>query len=629
MTYSIIGILAAVILLINNRDVLWSKDDYAGTPTYKAYRYLLYGILAYYITDMSWGILADHKLITLVYTDTVIHFLAMATAVMLWTRYVIVYLGNKKGFGKFLYYAGSLFLGFEVIIVIINFFAPILFWFDADGEYHAGVARYITLALQITLFLLTSFYTLINASKTGGTDRRRHLTIGLFGIAITIFITVQLFYPLLPFYAMGYMLGTCLLHSFVVEDEKDEYREALKTALHTAEEASKAKSAFLSSMSHEIRTPMNAIIGVNNIALNDPTTNDRTKEYLEKIGTSAQHLLAIINDILDMSRIESGKLALKEDIFSMTDEINQVNTIISGQCNDKSLNYQYRTGGDIGGCYIGDAMKLKQVLINILGNAVKFTPEGGSISFEIDILSENDRSKTLRFRISDTGIGISSEYLPHIYDAFSQEDTASTSKYGSTGLGMPITKRIVEMMNGQIDVESEKGKGTTFTLTLTFDRSDENAAAHTASGAPTTDPGASDSSLSGKRVLLAEDISINAEIMVTILGMKGIETDVAENGRIATELFTSHEAGYYMAIFMDMRMPEVDGLEATARIRNSGHPDAATIPIIALTANAFEEDVQKSREAGMNEHLSKPVEPELIFSTLEKYANKGNGEVLQ
>ena len=619
MTYSIIGILATVVLLINNRDVLWKKTDYINAPTYKAYRHLLYGILSYLITDMLWGLLEAQHLITLVYIDTVIHFIAMATAVMLWTRYVIVYLGKKKGFGKILSYSGNLFLCFEVIIVIINSFTPILFSFDENGAYHAGVARYITLAIQIILFLLTSLYTLINASKTSGTDRRRHLTIGLFGSAITIFISIQLFYPLLPYYAIGYLLGTCLLHSFVVEDEKDEYREALKTALHTAEEASKAKSSFLSNMSHEIRTPMNAIIGINNIALNDPTTNDKTKDYLHKIGTSAEHLLEIINDILDMSRIESGKFTLKDETFLLSKEINQVNTIINGQCSEKDLKYSFIESGDISGYYIGDAMKLKQVLINILGNSVKFTPEGGSISFKIEEISDNDSSKTFRFIISDTGIGISSEFLPHIYDAFSQEDNASTGKYGSTGLGMPITKKIVEMMNGKIEVESEKGKGTTFTLTIAFDKSDKNSLTAASFGNSSSNSETEDSVLKGKRVLLAEDISINAEIMVSILETNGIEADVAENGRIATELFESHEAGYYLAVFMDMKMPEVDGLEATRMIRSSNHPDASSIPIIALTANAFDEDVQKSREAGMNDHLSKPVEPDLIFSTLKKY----------
>ena len=618
MTYSIIGILATVVLIINNRDVLWGKAESNNALTNKAYRYLLYGILGYLITDMLWGILESHRLIAILYIDTVIHFIAMATAVMLWTRYVIAYLGNKKGFGKFLYYSGALFMCFEIVVVTVNFFIPILFSFDSEGTYAAGIARYITLGIQIALFLLTSFYTLAITAKTQGKDKRRHLTIGLFGIAMTLFIFVQLFYPLLPFYAMGYLLGTCLLHSFVVEDEKDEYREALKKALRKAEEASKAKTAFLSNMSHEIRTPLNAIIGLNTIAKADPSSSDRIKEYHTKIGASAKHLLEIINDILDMSRIESGKLTLKENSFQLANEIDQVNTIIGGQCKENGLIYECSLGDTARGCYMGDAMKLKQVLINILGNSVKFTPEGGKVRLEIEAISENDTSKTLRFTASDTGIGMSSDYLPHIYDAFSQE-SSSSGKYSSTGLGMPITKNIVELMDGHIEVESEKGKGTTFIVTITFDRSGESAPSDDSAEIVKSSSDTSSQSAEGKRVLLAEDIMVNAEIMVTILEMKGIKTDVAENGRIAVELFTSHEPGYYSAIFMDMMMPELNGLEATKKIRNSGRDDAAAIPIIALTANAFDDDIQKSLEAGLNDHLSKPIDMDMLNRILDKY----------
>ena len=619
MTYSIIGILATLVLLINNRDVLWGKDDYSKASTYRAYCHLLYGILAYLVTDMLWGILESHKLITTVYIDTVIHFMAMVTAVMLWTRYVVVYLGNKKVVDKLLSYTGLLFVCFEIIVIIINFFTPILFEFDSEGKYRAGFARYITLSIQIALFLFTSLYTLISTSKTNGTDKRRNLTIGLFGIAMTLFICIQLFYPMLPFYSMGYMLGTCVLHSFVVEDEKDEYREALKNALRTAEEASNAKTVFLSNMSHEIRTPLNAIIGLNSLAMTDPSANEKMKEYHEKIETSAKHLLEIINDILDMSRIESGKMALNLDSFLMSKEVGQINTIIDGQCKEKGLTYDFIMSENTDGYYIGDAIKLKQILINILGNAVKFTPEGGNVKLQIKTISENEASNTIKFIISDTGIGMSSEYLPHIYDSFSQENMSPTGKFGSTGLGMPITKNIVELMNGQIDVESEKDKGTTFTLVITFDKSTNQDESVPSSENTHTNNDATAKSYAGKRILLAEDIMVNAEIMIAILEMKGIETDVAENGNIAVELFNSHEAGYYSAIFMDMMMPELDGLEATRQIRNSGHEDATTIPIIALTANAFDEDIRKSHEAGLNDHLSKPIDMEKLNKALEKY----------
>ena len=766
MTYSIIGILATILLLITNRDLLAIRKKTELSGTEKDYRMFLFGILAYLITDMLWGILEANRLTAVLYADTAVHFVAMAAAVMLWTRYVVSYLGKKNAFGKFLFHAGWCFLCFEVVNVAVNFFRPVLFWFDENGVYYAGTARYVTLAIQILLFVLTSVYTLVITAKSEGSVRRRHMTIGLFGIAMAVCIAVQVFYPLLPFYAMGYLLGTCLLHTYVTEDEKEEYRreleeaverekiqkeelkesrEALRDALVTAEHANRAKTAFLSNMSHEIRTPMNAIIGLNNIAMNDPSASDKVKGYLSKIGTSAQHLLGIINDILDMSRIESGRMTIKQEEFSFSRFLEQINTMVSGQCNDKGLAYDCRIQGNIDDYYIGDAMKLKQVLINILGNAVKFTPAGGSVRFDIEEGTRLNKKATLRFVIRDTGIGMSREYLPHIFDAFSQEDPSSTNRYGSTGLGMPITKSIVELMNGHIEVESEKGRGSVFTVTVTLGESDHKRAAegddalipHEMSvlvidddrialehaeivlgqigiGCELAESGwegvdkvrirhgrredydlilvdwrmpemdgietvrqirsivgteaqiiiltsfnwdeiadeakaagvdsfvakplfagnvmdefreaflrknekleKKTADLKGKRVLLAEDMSVNAEIMMMVLSMREMETDLAENGRIAVEMFANHEPGYYDAILMDMRMPEMDGLDATKAIRAMDRPDAKTVPIIALTANAFDEDVQRSMQAGLNAHLSKPVEPDTLFETLE------------
>ncbi|MBP5163013.1 MAG: response regulator [Spirochaetales bacterium] len=520
---------------------------------------------------------------------------------------------------------------------------------------------------------------------------------------------------------------------------------ALKEALSAAEAANKAKTVFLSNMSHEIRTPMNAIIGLDNIALNDKSISEQTRDHLEKIGVSAHHLLSIINDILDMSRIESGRMVVKHEEFSLPKTLEQVNTIINGQCRDKGLNYECRASGKMDEYFIGDDMKLRQVLINILGNAVKFTPAGGTISFDIDELVRIDDKATLKFIIRDTGIGISKEFMPHIFDAFSQEDSSSTNRYGSTGMGMPITKSIVELMNGKIEVESEKGKGTTFTVTITLTRThhkvqgedeidikphemsvlviddDRIACEHAEivlgqvgircetvlSGKEAIDmvsmrharrddydlilvdwkmpdmdgiettrqiraivgdgtpiiiltsyswddiideaKGAGvdtfvakplfagnvleqfreafkrkneklvrrTADLVGRRILLAEDVVVNAEIMIMVLGMREMVVDHAENGKIAVDMFKSHEIGYYSAILMDMRMPEMDGLTATETIRGLDRPDAKTIPIIALTANAFDEDVQRSMQAGMNAHLSKPVEPAILFETLE------------
>ena len=521
-------------------------------------------------------------------------------------------------------------------------------------------------------------------------------------------------------------------------------QQALSEALAATEQASKAKTAFLSNMSHEIRTPMNAIIGLNNIAMNEPDVPEKVRGYLTKTGESAQHLLGIINDILDMSRIESGRMIVKRDEFSFAKNLEQVNTIISGQCAEKGLKYDCRMIGKIDDYYIGDGVKLRQVMINILSNAVKFTPEGGTVTFLIEEGPRYNRNATLKMTFTDTGIGMSKEFLPHLFDAFAQEDSSSTNRYGSTGLGMPITKSIVELMNGRIDVESEKGKGTTFTVTVTLSESDRKdglpegelnpkelsvlvidddpiALEHAQivlgqigiqcetaqsgaegvemvqirhgrradydlllvdwkmpemDGVETTrrirtvvgnetpiiiltsynwDEVAEEArqagvdtfvpkplfagsvmdefreafkrknagiareaaELKGRHILLAEDVAVNAEIMVMVLSMREIEVDVAENGRIAVEMYQGHPEGYYDAILMDMRMPEMDGLEATRKIRATGRRDATSIPIIALTANAFDEDVQRSLQAGLNAHLSKPVEPEALFETLE------------
>ncbi len=522
--------------------------------------------------------------------------------------------------------------------------------------------------------------------------------------------------------------------------------DALSQALEAAEQANRAKTAFLSSVSHEIRTPMNAIIGLDNIALNDPGTPEKTKEYLEKIGASAEHLLNLINDILDMSRIESGRLVLKNEEFSFPRLLEAINIMFSGQCSEKGLDYHCSIEGQTDDYYIGDGMKLRQVLINILGNAVKFTPAGGSVRLDVKRTAQFDGLTTLQFRIADTGIGMSADFLPRLFDAFSQEDSSTTSKYGSSGMGMAITKNIVEMMNGNIQVESEKGKGTVFTVTVTLTDSarqggaeadeinpgemnvlivddDPIACEHAhlvlekagiasetaSSGAQAIDmvrlrharmepynlirggwkmpemdgvettrrirsivgnetavviltaykwddileeamqagvdsfipkplfaaavleefsavmrrrgtdhkKAGHKAELAGRRVLLAEDMQVNAEIMLMVLQMRQMEADLAENGRVAVEKFTSHPVGYYDAILMDMRMPEMDGLEATRAIRALDRADAKSIPIIALTANAFDEDVQRSMQAGLNAHLTKPVQPDVLFETLE------------
>lgn len=393
--------------------------------------------------------------------------------------------------------------------------------------------------------------------------------------------------------------------------------EQLRDALEEAKQASVAKTAFLSSMSHEIRTPMNAIIGLDNIALKEPGLSAHTRESLEKIGGSARHLLGLINDILDMTRIESGRMVLKEEEFSFRSMLEQINTMISGQCQDKGLTYLPAVRGEVDEFYMGDDMKLKQVLINILGNAVKFTPAPGTVTFLVERVARFQDQSTLRFTMKDTGIGMDADFLPKIFEAFSQEDATTTNQFGGSGLGMAITKNIVEMMNGTIAVDSEKGAGSTFTVTVTLRNTD-----HAAPEADESRGGTAPAKLEGRRILLAEDVVINAEIILELLDMRGIRADHAQNGQIAVDLFAQSPPHTYDAVLMDVRMPVLDGLGATRAIRALDHPDAKTVPIIAMTANAFDEDVRRSLQAGMDAHLSKPVEPDRLYETLARLIDR-------
>ncbi len=396
--------------------------------------------------------------------------------------------------------------------------------------------------------------------------------------------------------------------------ENLDQKQALADALAVAEEANKAKTAFLSSMSHELRTPMNAIIGLNRIAMSDSHISDKTKDYLEQIGSSASHLLKIINDILDMSSIESGHMTIKNEEFSFTRLVEEVKSMIGIECMDKGIKYVQEIDDSLKHYYVGDDMKLKQIMINILGNSVKFTETDGEVSFKAEKISDYNGKTAIRLTMKDTGIGMDESYLSKIFEPFSQEDISNTNKHGSTGLGMAITKNYVDMLGGSIEIHSKKGEGTTTIVSLTLTNSD-------------TVEVKDDSEiienekkiLDGCRVLLAEDIMVNAKIMIKILNMRNIVVDHAENGKIAVEMFEKSEEGYYDAILMDMRMPEMDGLEATSIIRGMGRADSKGIPIIAVTANAFDEDVRNSLQAGLNAHLSKPVEPNEVYKVLESF----------
>ena len=521
--------------------------------------------------------------------------------------------------------------------------------------------------------------------------------------------------------------------------------EALSRALQSAEQANMAKTTFLSGMSHEIRTPLNSIIGLERLASNKKNLDEETRGYMEKISSSAGHLLSLINDILDMSRIESGKIVLNKEEFSFKSMLEQISTMIGAQCSENGLNYECNIVGKLDNSYIGDETKLKEVLLNILSNSIKFTDAPGKVKLKVEKVAEFENYSTIRFSIKDDGIGMDKDFIPVLFDEYSQENSKRKTKYGSTGLGMAITKKIVELMGGSISVDSEKGVGTEFVVTVvlqnteqqddSFDRkldlnilnilvvdddpiegehaklilgevgiraesctSGQEAlrkievqhAKHKPYNLILMDwnmPGMSGletsaeimklyknestvvaltaynwddiseeaqsvgvenyitkplftaniiesfeqiarrskmpifkekkkAKLAGRRILLAEDVDVNAELLEDSLEVENIKVDRAENGKVALEMFEKSTSGIYAAILMDVRMPVMDGLEATAAIRALDREDAKKIPIIALTANAFDEDVQLSTQAGMNAHLSKPIEADNLIRVL-------------
>ena len=409
----------------------------------------------------------------------------------------------------------------------------------------------------------------------------------------------------------------------VVNQKLKKAKNVATEALQTAENANKAKTDFLSNMSHDIRTPMNAIIGITSLIRHDAGNKEKVIEYADKIDISSQHLLGIINDVLDMSKIEAGKTVFKYSDFSILDFIQELDTIFHTQIYEKQQTFTIIKENIQHEWVNGDQVHLMQIFSNLLSNAVKYTQEGGEIQFFVEECeTKSSVYAKYRFLVSDNGMGMSADFKDTIFDVFTRAESSLTNKIQGTGLGMAITKNLVEAMGGTIDVDSELGQGSCFEVLIDLKIAEDRTVALAAQEETDEQDG---NILQGMRFLCAEDNELNAEILTELLKIEGAECTICENGEEVLKAFEQSAPGDYDMILMDVQMPVMNGYEATKAIRRSSHKLAKTIPIIAMTANAFSEDIQHSLAAGMTAHVSKPVEMKVLEKTIRSIKSGGGG----
>ena len=427
----------------------------------------------------------------------------------------------------------------------------------------------------------------------------------------------QAFYILVGMSFLFLIIIVAVFQKYVKNQEKHiaellAYQEKLQISNEQAERANRAKSEFLSHMSHDIRTPMNGIMGMADIIRKNLTDTGRVEDCLDKIDTASSHLLSLINDVLDMSKMESGEIELEHVPFSLDEELKDIHTIVDNKVQEKQICLEIKDKEVRHHDLVGSPGHLRRILINLLSNALKYTPAKGQILVEVRELSDENAKAVLEIKVQDSGIGMSRDFVENsLYKPFTQENDSVRTKYKGTGLGMAIVHELVEIMQGTIKVESELGKGTTFIVTLPFDVNDSPIISQQKKAA--------DKDIKGMHILLVEDNDLNREIAQVILEEAGAEIITAVDGRQAVNTFHNSQIGYFDAILMDIMMPVLDGLEATKEIRHLDRKDAGTVPIIAMTANAFAEDAKKSADAGMDEHLTKPLDSEKLLETLARY----------
>ena len=605
-SYALIGITAFFIQLIINGKTMFRKKTKSKADLF--YRALAFSLLAYYITDAFWGIFSGLEWTTVLLADTTIYFLAMGSIVVFWYYYIVEYLNQEGKIAKFFKIAGLVFVCLEVIALVVNLFVPIFFWFDeATGAYQTGVVRYIALWAQIAMCVISAITTVQGLVRSKGGQKKRYFAIFFFSIIMLATILLQIAQPLYPVYAFGCLIGSCMLHIYVIEDEREELNKLLEIEKTNAETANKAKSKFLFNMSHDIRTPMNAILGYSNRMIKHIDDKEVVQKSAEKIQFSGEYLLSLINDVLDMARIESDQIKLDEDVYDISGKAHLLCDVFEVDMEKKNLTFIVDFSDVRDNIIWYDSLKLRQVMLNLISNAVKYTPNGGTIIHTMKQL-ESVKPGYGRYEIvvKDNGIGMSEDFVKHIFERFSRSDDSITRETQGTGLGMSIVKKLIDLMGGTIEVNSEVGKGTEFIVTLDLKIASEE---EIRTFKKQQSPFEIGDTLKGMKILLVEDNELNREIATDILESEGIVVkDYAENGVVAIGKIKTSNPGDFDLVLMDIQMPVMDGYEATRQIRALENKELANIPIIAMTANVFDEDKQNAFDAGMNDHVAKPID---------------------
>ena len=617
-----------VISIIHNR----TRVSYENSKAGKAFLDLLIFSIFFCFVDAVWGCYASHEVLPVsragLYASTFgFHFMSAVSAFM-WFRYIMFYLQLDKK--KVLRIISSVLLVFQLTLLCSNFINKQFYTITEDVIYITGPTRRIAFFLQFSYYILAFIILLPMLISAWKTDERQHYVIcSIFIIVPLVAGFAQNLAPDAPMYSIGFMLSCMTIYCFTVTAEREQFIieemriEGELKAREQAEAANRAKSVFLFNMSHDIRTPMNAIIGFTEMAEKNLDNPEKLEDCLSKVRVSSEHLLRLINDVLDMARIESGKTSIDEAPVNVREGMQMIVPMIEESARKKDIAFSYEFRNIVNENLYGDYLHVNQILMNILSNSVKYNNPGGYVRCIVEQLPDKPEKPdfaSYRFTVEDNGIGMSEDFLSHIFEDFAREQNTTMSGVEGTGLGMSIVKNLVDMMHGTLDIKSKLGEGTTTTIDLDFRKMDDT---DTVTGSEEKREISSEF-IRGKKVLLVEDNELNREIACDILEEYDMEVEEAEDGSVAIEKISemvseASRTEYYDFILMDIQMPMIDGYKATREIRSILDPLGIHIPIIAMTANAFAEDKQKALEAGMDDHIAKPINIDTLVNTLSHF----------